>query len=306
MKVLFICRGKPKIGISPITKSQGESLQKEGVLLEYFVLEQRGLKGYLKGIPLIRKHLKDNSYDVIHAHYWLSGIAAALAGAKPLLVSLMGDDVKKNSLKWLIYPFSYFFWSSIIVKSKDMYRTLGLKKAHIVPNGVDMDRFKPMEQRLALQELKWDSNKRHILFPSDPARVEKNFQLAKKAVEALDDDSVELHYLKDVAMERVPYYYNASSVVILTSLWEGSPNAIKETMACSVPIVSTDVGDVKKVVSKTEGCYIASFEYRDFSEAIKKALKFNKRTTGREDIQYLKSEIVAQQIIDIYKNIKGI
>ena len=307
MKILFVSSGNSKNGISPIIKNQGESLKEQGLELDYFTIKGKGVKGYLKSISTLKGYLKDNgSYDVIHAHYWLSAIVASLAGSKPMVVSLMGDDVKaKRWFKWIIYFFNFFSWSTIIVKSKDMYDSLGLKKAHIVANGIDMNRFKPIDQSVAIKELGWDSEKRHILFTSNPQRVEKNFKLAKEAVDIINDDSLELHYLKDIPNEKIFYYYNASDVVVLSSLWEGSPNAIKESMACSRPIVSTDVGDVKDVLSKTAGCYISTFEPKDMASKIEKALKFKEQTTGREDIQYLKSELVAKKIVEIYNSVKG-
>jgi glycosyltransferase involved in cell wall biosynthesis len=307
MNVLFISSGNSKNGISPIIKNQGESLKKEHIELDYFTIKGKGVKGYFKAIFTLRAYLKkNNTYDVVHVHYWLSAIVASLAGAKPMVVSLMGDDVKAKSwFKWIIYIFNFFSWSMIIVKSKDMYDSLGLKKAYIIPNGIDMSRFRPIDKGLAQKELGWDISKRHILFTSDPKRVEKNFQLVEKALNIIDDKNLELHYLKDIPNEKIFYYYNASDVVVLTSLWEGSPNAIKESMACNRPIVSTNVGDVKDVLSKADGCYISTFNPKDVALKIEKALEHSGTTTGREDIQYLKSEIIAKRVIDIYNKVKG-
>ncbi len=303
MRVLFISSGNSKSGISPIIKNQGESLKKEGISIEYLTIKGRGIKGYLKSIPRVRAYLKDNQYDIVHAHYWLSAIVTSLAGAKPIVVSLMGDDVKaKRWFRWIIYIFHHISWSRTIVKSKDMYISLGIKDVYIVPNGVDLDRFRSIPKDIALKEVGWSDKKRHILFTSNPDRVEKNFTLAKKAFEYINDNNLVLHYLKNIPNDRVPYYYNASDVIILTSFWEGSPNAIKEAMACNVPIVSTPVGDVDEVISNTKGCYISTFDYRDFASDIKRALKF-KKTDGREAIKHLKSEIIAKKIIDIYKGI---
>lgn len=305
MKILFVSSGNTKNGISPIIKNQGESLKKEGLELEYFTIQGKGLKGYLKSISKLREHLKENIYDIVHAHYWLSAIVTSLAGAKPMVVSLMGDDVKaKRWFRWIIYFFHHLSWSKTIVKSKDMYDSFGQKDVAIVPNGVDMSRFKSIDKNVALKETGWSRTKRHILFTSNPKRIEKNFKLAQDAFNLLEDDSLELHYLMNIENEKIPYYYNASDVVILTSLWEGSPNAIKEAMACSVPIVSTDVGDVRSVISKTDGCYLSSFDAKEFASNIKKALAFGKRTTGKEDIAYIKSEVIAKKIINIYKDIK--
>jgi len=307
MKVIFVSSGNNKHGISPIIKNQGVSLQKEGLDIDYFTINGGGIKGYIQNIPKLREYLKDNQYDIVHAHYWLSAIVASLAGAKPLVVSLMGDDVKaKRWFRWIITIFHHLSWSKTIVKSKDMYLSLGIyKNVYIVPNGVDLDRFRPISKDIALKETGWDSSKKHILFTSNPNRVEKNFALAKEAFDYIDDDSLELHYLKDVPNDKMPYYYNASDVVILTSFWEGSPNAIKEAMACNIPIVSTRVGDVEELILYTNGCYISnSFDYKEFALTIIKALKFGKRTNGREAIKHLKSEIIAKDIIDIYKDIQ--
>ena len=90
---------------------------------------------------------------------------------------------------------------------------------------------------------------------------------------------------------------------MLTSLWEGSPNVIKEAMACNIPIVSTDVGDVREVIGNTEGCYITSFEPEYIAEKIELALQFGKRTDGRENIKHLESSLIARKIIDLYKKI---
>jgi len=304
LKILFVSSGNSKNGISPLIKNQGESLKSE-VEVDYFTIKGKGIKGYLKSIPKLKEYLKNNSYDLIHSHYWLSAIVTSLAMPKiPIVVSLMGDDVKaKRWFRWIIYVFYYLSWSATIVKSKDMYNSLGLKDVYIIPNGVDFNRFKPIPQENAQKVVEWDSSKKHILFTSNPSRVEKNFKLAKEAFEYINDGNYELHYLKDIPNDKIFYYYNASDVIILTSLWEGSPNAIKEAMACNIPIVSTPVGDVEERFEGVEGCYISSFDAKEFALDIKKALNYGKRTNAREKITPLKSEIIAKKLIDIYKKL---
>ena len=98
MKILFISSGNSSQGISPIIHNQGESLKKNGVILEYLTIKGKGLIGYLKSIPMIRKHIKKNKYDIVHAHYSFSAFAASFAGASPLIVSLMGSDVKSKKI----------------------------------------------------------------------------------------------------------------------------------------------------------------------------------------------------------------
>lgn len=96
---------------------------------------------------------------------------------------------------------------------------------------------------------------------------------------------------------------NAPDILLLTSLWEGSPNVIKEAMACNCPILSADVGDGAKVIRKTDGCYICSYDPEDVAEKIKEALEFGKRTNGREKIKHLDEKIIAQKIIGVYNEV---
>ena len=156
-----------------------------------------------------------------------------------------------------------------------------------------------MNQNLAQKELNWDNSKKHILFASNPNRIEKNFILTQEAFNLLHQKDLELHYLKDVANEQMPYYYNASDVVILTSLWEGSPNVVKEAMACNRPIVSTDVGDVKKIIKNIEGCYIVNYNADEISKFIQKSLMFME-TNGRKNVEYLDEKNISKEIINIY------
>ena len=304
MKVLFVSSGNSKYGISQIVLNQGDSLKKLGIFVDYFTITGKGIIGYLKNIPKLYSYRKKNDYHIVHAHYSFSAFVASLSGSEPLVVSLMGSDVKsKRWAKSLIKLFNYLFWKSCIVKSVEMKKDLGIKNLHVIPNGVDFELHKPMAQDKALIELNWNPKKKHILFAADPQRPEKNFKLANEAFQLIKNDKVELHFLKNVPHQQMPVYFAASDAVLLTSLWEGSPNVIKEAMACNCPIVATDVGDIKEVISGVEGCYLSSFDPKDLAEKLNLALQFGKRTDGREHIKHLKEEDIAQKIIDIYQKI---
>ncbi len=304
MNVLFVISGNAKHGISPITLNQGESLKKAGLNIDYFTIKGRGLRGYLKSIPKLKTQLKETKYDLIHAHYSLSGLVASLAGAKPLIVSLMGSDVKGSKYYRIIIKFFHkIFWSATIVKSEDMKASLGIKNVLIIPNGVDLNKFKPCPKKEAFVVTKWDQSKRHILFAANPKLLVKNFKLANEAFDILSQSDIELHVLDNISNAHMPFYYNAADVVLLTSFWEGSPNVIKEAMACNCPIVATDVGDIKEVIGKTDGCHICSFEPNNLAFAIKKTLTFNNRTNGRKNILHLESNQVAKKIISTYNSV---
>lgn len=301
MKVLFIASGNHG-AVSPVVGNQAEALISEGVELEWYLLKGKGIKGYLKNVKPLRKYLKEHQYDAIHAHYSLSAFVASLAGAKPLVVSLMGSDVKAAGwYKFIIRLFAKSGeWKSIIVKSNDMYRSLGIKRAIIIPNGVNMERFAPKPRSKSQEYLGWNPKKKHFLFPANTSRPEKDYALAEAAVALIPN--AELHAFENTPNEETPYWYNAADVVLMTSKWEGSPNAIKEAMACSRPIVATNVGDIAERMIGVEGCFVAqSREPQELASLIEKALAYE-ITKGREKIiaDQLDRHVINQKLIELY------
>lgn len=306
MKVLFVSSGNSKTGIGIIVKNQGESIANAGVELDYFAIEGKGVKGYLSNLPKLKQVLRTEKYDVIHAHYSLSGFLATLAGAKPLVVSLMGSDVQaSNRFSKLIQLSARFFWDATIVKSEVMNNKLKLKKAYVVPNGVNLKLFNIAENHNYRSELNFENNKKYVAFVANPERYEKNYKLAQEAIEVLNDSSVVLLPIYNRSHEMIVKYMQASDALIFTSLWEGSPNVIKEAMACNCPIVSVDVGDVKEVIESVENCYLASYDAKDIAEKLKIVLANGQRTNGREKIlkMGLDSESVAKRIVGIYNQV---
>jgi glycosyltransferase involved in cell wall biosynthesis len=101
----------------------------------------------------------------------------------------------------------------------------------------------------------------------------------------------------------IPYYMNACDVLVLTSGYEGSPMVIKEAMACNLPIVSTDVGDVAQVIEGTEGCFLCEPTPQGVADKLMTVLSWGKRTNGRQRIGHLDSKTVARQVADVYKEI---
>lgn len=319
MRVLFVCSGNSKdFNIVPFVKEQGESLRKQGIDVDYYPVVGKGIAGYVKAGLKLRKCLKENSYDLIHAHFTLSGWTAVIGAKKtPVVLSLMGSDaygeyigvnkVQPSSrfvmfLTWLIQPFV----KAIISKSQNIENYVYLKrKSYIVPNGINKEKFKPLPLS-ELKDLPLKEGKKQVLFLGSKANVRKNFPLAQAAVEQLNLPDVELINPYPVAHNEIPKYLNAADVLVVPSLMEGSPNIVKEAMACNCPIVSTDMGDVKWLFGETKGYYLASFDARDFAEKLRLALKFaetNGKTEGRKRIIELglEAENIAQRIIGIYK-----
>ncbi len=308
MKVLFVSSGNSKNGISPIVRNQGESLKEAGVDVAYYPVHGKGLNGYLKNVLPLKKNIQKNSFDIVHAHYSLSALVATLAGCSPMVVSLMGSDVRLGLLYQQAVKFSnYVRWKALIVKSKDMQDNVRIQSTRIIPNGINIDLFKPLSKDASLSRLGWDKNKTHILFAANPAREVKNFQLLERAWKQFDDSyQVELHVLENIQHQDIPIHMNASDLVVLTSLWEGSPNVVKEAMACNCPVVATDVGDISWLFGNEPGHYLCGFDPEVVAHKLNLALDFAEnhgQTRGRERILELglDSESVAKRIVEVYE-----
>jgi teichuronic acid biosynthesis glycosyltransferase TuaC len=318
MRVLFISSGSFPQGVSPIIKAQGESLIKNGVNVDYFAIKGKGIKGYFFSIFLLRKHLKKQQYDILHAHYGLSAIVVLFSKSKQkIIVSFMGDDIIgehendgriNRKSKWIskfnIYIATKFF-HHIIVKSEEMSAFFSSKdRLSIIPNGVNMVRFKPMDMKEARNKVNLDLHKKYLLFAANPDRSEKNYNLVRQAASLINKQD-NLLVIYGVDQNELALYYNAVDVVLLSSYHEGSPNVIKEAMACNVPIVSTNVGDVKWIIGDEEGCYVVDNDVTVFSEYIQKTLNFDGRTNGRKRIENLglTENYIAESIIKIYQSI---
>ncbi|MEX2595201.1 MAG: glycosyltransferase family 4 protein [Anditalea sp.] len=305
--------------IVPFIKAQGDSLKELGIEIEYFPLIGKGFWGYFKASRRLRAHLKQNDYDLLHAHYTFSGWATVLAAKNiPIVLSLMGSDAQgvylgKNKIKFksrglialtfLIQPFV----DRIISKSHNIEKFVFLKrKSHIVPNGVNINFFYP--RPIDKIKLKLPSNQKTVLFLGSKNKTVKNFSLAQKAVSFLNRSDIALINPFPIPHDQIPQYLNAADVLVVPSFMEGSPNVVKEAMACNCPIVATDVGDIKWILGDTKGCYTASLEVEDFSDKIQMALEFSEnagRTNGFERIRSLGLDAlsISSKIIRIYDEV---
>lgn len=306
MKVLFVFRSYGPNKTNSVVDFQRDSLKKYGIEIENFQISSGGIKGYLKALFRIRKVLKNGDFNLIHAHYSYCGFITWIFSKVPVICSLMGSDIYRQNqcVSILTKLFSKYLWTTTIVKSEKMQECI--PKSSLIPNGVDMENFRIINKPVACEKVGYSEQQKNIIFiATSPEKPVKNLELAYKSIKLLNNNKVKLHIISDKSFNELPYFYNAASLLLLTSLSEGSPNIVKEAMACNCPIVSVDVGDVKETIGNTQGCYICSYYPEDVAEKIRLALNFadeKGRTNGRLRIMNmnLDEEKIAKKIIDIY------
>jgi teichuronic acid biosynthesis glycosyltransferase TuaC len=320
MKVLFVSSGNSKDGISPIVKNQGESLKDSGIDIQFYALEGKGMKNYLKNIIPLRKYIKQISPDIIHSHYTLSGWTSVLTfSGKPIILSLMGTDtygdyIGHGIIKWnsyyliiltlLIQPFVKY----IICKSENIYNKVYLRgKSSIIPNGISI-RNTLLDQDVTKKEQELNSEKNNILFLGDKTNIRKNYGLLELALKQVNSDQINLITPYPIPHTKVIKYLHLCDVLVMTSFMEGSPNIVKEAMACNCPVVATDVGDIRWLFGNEPGHFITTSDPENVAEKIDQALEFVRlkgRTNGKQRIIELglDSESVAKRIIEVYEDV---
>lgn len=301
MRVLIVC-SKTKGKISPFISEQVEALNKLGVETDFFTIGSKGILGYIRHVPLLKKKIKMFAPDIIHAHYGLSGLLANLQRRVPVVTTYHGSDINNRKSYW-------FSQIAVILSRYNIFVSNGLaeksrikRKFKVIPCGVDDELFKPMPKQKSRKIIGLKRDKQYVLFSSSFDRQVKNYPLAKVAIEKLG--GVELIELSGYSREEVKLLMNAADCCLLTSFTEGSPQFVKEAMLCNRPIVSTDVGDVKDLFNKVVGVYLCDYNVKDVVANIQKALEFDE-STGRQrilDLEYSYSDI-AKRIVKIYKEI---
>jgi glycosyltransferase involved in cell wall biosynthesis len=243
-------------------------------------------------------------YDLLHAHYGFSGVVARMQMSCPVIVTFRGSDVLTQRER----PVSQWVANKVervIVMTKEMKRVLGRNDALVLPYGLDMDTFKPRPQDDARRELNLPLDVPLILFPYDPQRRIKRFDLVLQAVTILSEKflGIKVLVIHDKPQKVVATYMNACDVMILASESEGAPGAIREAMACNLPIVSVDVGDVADLIRVVDGCYICERNPSSIAAEVTKVLTLRKRSTGCTVASQFDIKRTAATLLTVYNQV---
>ena len=303
MRVLIVCSGN-RGEASPFVQEQVEQLRNEGCVVQLFLIVGKGWLGYLRNRKGLMHEIKRFNPDLIHAHSGMSVLLAALQRRIPVVATFHGSDINIPKLR-RFSKLAMMLSRSHIVVSTEMKRALNDERVHVIPCAVDTSVFYPTDTASERKKLGWKEEKRYILFSSAFSNTVKNAPLAQEAIAELNAENIQLVELKGKSRLEVAQLLNACDAALMTSFTEGSPQFIKEAMACAAPVVSTPVGDVPELSENLAGHFLVEYTKESVAQGIRRAIEFRdaeKQTKGPEVVQKfgLTPHHIAQRIMDVY------
>ena len=324
MKILIVGNNKPG-HFAPFVEEQAQALQQQGCEVVFYGVKGKGLLGYLRALPALCRMIRAERPDIVHAHYGLSGLLANLQRRVPVVTTYHGSDInvpkvlRFSKIAMRISAYNIFVSKRNIAIAISRKRDKAMKrlgKYSLLPCGVNIPPpWNELQNKLVGQLTlnQWvqsilSKNEKNVLFAGAFDNAVKDPELTKAAMNELEKMGVkaELIELKGYNRDQVNALMYTCDALLMTSKTEGSPQVIKEAMACGCPIVSVDVGDVAERLSGVEGCHVVSTrEPSDIADALRTALTFEGKTNGREKIieMGLSNELVAEQLVEIYKSV---
>jgi len=293
---------------------QVEALRRSGV--EVCVFSFRGAKNpfnYLRAWYAVQRLIWKNRFDLVHAHFGQSGLLA-IFNTIPLVVTFHGSDIQGimgDTGKYLLIGRLLRQISRLvacradeaIVVSQHLASFLPSRSYHTLPMGINLEMFCPMPQTEARLALGLAIDTHYILFGGNPDIPVKRFELAQSATDRIRPQfpDISILVLKGIHPSRVPYYMNACDVLLLTSTHEGSPTVVKEALACNLPVVAVDVGDIRERIGNINGCVVCTDDKPEtIAEGLSAVLMSRTRINGRNTVHDLGEEIIAQKLIALY------
>jgi teichuronic acid biosynthesis glycosyltransferase TuaC len=288
---------------------QVEAIREQGVEVEMFSFPL-GRDQYLPAVRRLRRRLRGDRFDLVHAHYGLAGWCARLAGARPLVVTFHGTDVRHRT----VGPLSRQLATRIDLcagVSRALFGPEGGRpglprpagRTAVLPCGPDLARFRPLPRADARRKLGLEAEGRYLLFPANPSRAEKRHD---RAAALAAGTGAELLTGGGIEPDEMPFWINAANAVIVTSEYEGFGLVGLEALACGVPVLSTPVGIAPHALAGVPGCLVAPFDQRRWEEALRPLLGDDEaRVPGALRAASFSAQRMAERVLVAYRELLG-
>lgn len=285
---------------------QVEQLRRFGHTVDVIdILGSQSKMNYLRCTLDVVRMTSAVAYDIVHAHYGYSAYPAMFRLRAPLVITLHGTDVIGQSIfERLSTRAVSHFADAVIVVSEELRRRI---PGIVIPCGVDLGVFKPYDRDKARARLGWPKDKHIVLFPFDPARPEKRYDLARASIERLVQEGVdaELMTVVNVPNGEMPWCYSAADALLLCSDYEGSPTSIKEALACNRPVVATDVGDVGELLNGIAGTRICPQDAGTIARNLREVFDWSRSSEfrGRAAMARYDQVLTMEKIVGVYDDV---
>ena len=287
-------------------RDQVEEIRRRGVEVEMFSFPP-GSSRYIPATLRLRKLLRRERFDLVHVHYGLTAWCGLLAGARPLVVTFPGTDVRHP----VVGPMSRRLARRVDLVA-GVSRALfapeagrpGLPRvpgSAVLPCGPDLERFRPLPRAEARRALGLDPHGRYLLFPANPGRAAKRYDRAVEVAAATD---AELLSGGAIQPDRMPLWVNAANAVLVTSDYEGFGLVCVEALACDVPVLSTPVGVAPFALGGIAGTLCAPFDVGTWADAASPHLDAaDPRIEGAARAASLSAARMAERTIEAYGDV---
>jgi teichuronic acid biosynthesis glycosyltransferase TuaC len=290
-------------------RDQVDALREAGVEVELFSFPV-GSSQYPRATVAIRRILRRGRFDVVHAHYGLAGWCASLAGARPLIVTFHGTDVRHPVTGFLSRRLAPRI-DLVAAASRALFSREGDRPAlprpraasAVLPCGANLKRFGPQSRSDARERLGLDPAGRYLLFPATSSRRVKRYDRAQEVARRAN---VELLSGDGIDPDQMPVWMNAANAVLVTSDNEGFGLVAVEALACDVPVLSTPVGVAPFLLHGLAGCLVAPFDADRWAAAVRAHIDADDpRVAGRSRAAWFSAELMADRVIEVYRDVLG-
>ena len=298
---------RPTFGI--FVKEQVEDLVKLGCRVDVRVIGgDRSKVNYFRAAATIRRIVLDHRYDILHAHYGLTGAVGLAQRRVPVVVTFHGSDCNGESPWQTLVSWFVSRAATPIFVSEPLARGLRLPSAPVIPAAVDTERFRPMSRETARGRLGWKDDAVSVLFPGSRSQYRKRADLFDAALEVARATEPRIRgvSMENLSREEVALTMNAVDAVLMTSNYEGSPVAVKEALACCTPVVSVPVADVPNLIAGLPGCEVVPRVPKELGAAVLRAVRAGKSLALRDRVEPFSRIEMAAEVRRVYEATLGL
>jgi teichuronic acid biosynthesis glycosyltransferase TuaC len=311
---------KPAYG--PFVRSTVDGLEAVGVKADVlFIRGYRSKIAYAVGAVMVAAlSMARGRYRLVHSQGGETAVVARLYMRAPAVASYLGSDLLAPNEGGWWFRLSCRVRSEVLrrhavlmtatsTKSHEMESVLprrAQRRNSVIRDGIDLDRFVPSDREMARGRLGWKLDARIVLFAGRASSPEKRLWLAREAVEIARRElpDLELAVVSDARPDEMPLYYSAADCLLHTSASEGSPNVVKEALACNLPIVATPAGDITQLVEQARPGAVVPADARALASEVVRCCRVATRSNGRSLVWGMDLETAARATLTLYRSVE--